>query len=446
MSQYALEFPHAGLSGSAFCLEQTSCSSLEQTSCSSDGDGSQSVTESSEGVEDDQLSYSTAKSSDDSDDWDADPVSTTALPPVPSLRGILRKTAKKEKDSGRPRSLFPGIAPFGSARRRRTRPAPSPPEEEKKEEHAAAERAARHVSFYPRARVVPVPNRHDLIRRACSSGGTPRATVTSGSTTTAATGVEALWWTRGDYDRFKHTARILARTLVPNVYDDTAHGVLLGGTAGDESSEAARKALQAVWQDDHGDKWWCKFGHSRRGLEHITQIGVGKERQAALMECVASVIDEQRNLAEKMGGKVDPRRLAHVSMHYTRYARDAARHAGMEDEKAAAAVSGIWKPEHPPSPPPASCKSAHDPVLDANTSASIRRRARALSFQEAAPPPSEVPQPRKRRESDAGCPESMTRRAAGFGQRMEDSEYAEEGKPVGDEELRAALQRDLSLR
>ena len=91
-------------------------------------------------------------------------------------------------------------------------------------------------------------------------------------------GVEALWWTRGGYDRFKHTARILARTLVPNVYDDTAHGVLLGGIAGDESSDAARSALKAVWQDDHSDKWWCKFGYSRRGLEHITQIGVKKER------------------------------------------------------------------------------------------------------------------------------------------------------------------------
>ena len=62
------------------------------------------------------------------------------------------------------------------------------------------------------------------------------------------------------------------------MYDDTAHGVLLGGIAGDESSDAARSALQAVWQDDHGDKWWCKFGYSRRGLEHITQIGVKKER------------------------------------------------------------------------------------------------------------------------------------------------------------------------
>ena len=73
------------------------------------------------------------------------------------------------------------------------------------------------------------------------------------------------------------------------------------------------------------------------------------------------------NLAEKMGGAVYPRRLAHISMHYTknaylrgitcvpvcsvphfrrffplcRYAHDAARHAGMEDEKAAAVVSGI---------------------------------------------------------------------------------------------------------
>jgi len=224
MSQYAIEFPHTGnLSGSVY--------SLEQTSCSSDGEGSPSLTESSEGVEDDQLSYSTAKSSDDSDDWDADPVTATALPPVPSLRGILRKSDKKEKDTGRPRSLFPGMAPFSSARRRRGRPAPSPPQEEKKEEDAA-DRANRHVSFYPRARVVPVPNRHDLIRRACSSGGTPRAAVTSGSTTTAATGVEALWWTRGGYDRFKHTARILARTLVPNVYDDTAHGMLLGGHRG----------------------------------------------------------------------------------------------------------------------------------------------------------------------------------------------------------------------
>uniref|UniRef100_A0A7S1FXY1 Uncharacterized protein n=1 Tax=Corethron hystrix TaxID=216773 RepID=A0A7S1FXY1_9STRA len=370
--------------------------SLEHTSCSSEGSDDSDQLLSLEDLDDEiedlpdivdeDLSFSTAKSSDTTDGGDLDetcegpcasdpPVSppssmqtasdnvTTQQAPAPAechdtparkpLRGILRKTSNNstkdnrcDKTPAQRRSLFPGINVFrcnvGTRRRNRLGPKDSDTDDESTQDlpdspsssedsssdassdydhldragllkPTSVHSSPKSVSFYPRARILPVPHRLDLIARASVSPSTAEV----GDSIMATSGHDALWWSRSDYEHFRHTARILARTLIPHERDRDARSYLTCC----RSSVTATSYLHNVWQDEHGDKWWCKFGHSRRGLEHITQIGVGRERQRALVESVSAVLEEQDQMLEANDGegKVDRRRLARVSRMYTKY-------------------------------------------------------------------------------------------------------------------------------
>ena len=46
--------------------------------------------------------------------------------------------------------------------------------------------------------------------------------------------------------------------------------------------------------DDMGSKRWCKFGHSRRGLERIVSANEGRQRQKIVKASVSAVLEEQR--------------------------------------------------------------------------------------------------------------------------------------------------------
>ena len=83
--------------------------------------------------------------------------------------------------------------------------------------------------------------------------------------------------------------------------------------------------------EDVGSKWWCKFGHSRRGLEHIVSIEEGKQRQRFVNLSVKAVLEEQRR--QRLSSK-DPKKLAGVSLQYTSWARDLALAAGAADAEA----------------------------------------------------------------------------------------------------------------
>lgn len=80
-----------------------------------------------------------------------------------------------------------------------------------------------------------------------------------------------------------------------------------------------------------GSKWWCKFGHSRRGLEHICKISEGRGRQRNVILATKSVVDEYRR--QKVIGHFDDKRLASVSRQYTSWATDLAHAAALADQE-----------------------------------------------------------------------------------------------------------------
>ena len=116
----------------------------------------------------------------------------------------------------------------------------------------------------------------------------------------------AVWWQRKDYDEFKKAGRIITRALVE------------GGTEIwlNKSASVKNASNKKAFGDDHGDSWWCKFGHSRRGLEHITDIEQGKWRQKNVAQSIQSVINEQRK--QKIMDREDPFRLATVAYTHTK--------------------------------------------------------------------------------------------------------------------------------
>ena len=100
------------------------------------------------------------------------------------------------------------------------------------------------------------------------------------------------------------------------------YGVVVNHDTGDETTN----------ENDFGYKWWCKFGHSRRGLEYILSIEEGRQRQRSVTNAVRSILDEQRR--QKLTRTKDPKKLSLVSMQYTTWARDLALAAGRADAEA----------------------------------------------------------------------------------------------------------------
>ena len=295
----------------------------------------------------------------------------------PKVKGILKHTAKMVSQEslqnasnsqggklttlqckvGSPdrRSLFPSYSS-----RRQVHPNPSGhngllrPESKKS------------VNFSPMARVVSVPSRHDMsfVDKA------------------------GVWWQRSDYDDFKKVSsqRLCAyvgllSSFLPAVLtlvylatffllcDQTgriiAKAMLQGGseiwlssnnawekraqknkgshqTRSPEYDEALRKYVgeqragldpaEEASADDYGSKWWCKFGHSRRGLEHVASMDEGRHRQRNVNSAMRHILDEQRS--QRLNHRRDPAKLAKVALQHTSWARDLALAAGASDADA----------------------------------------------------------------------------------------------------------------
>eukprot|EP00814_Leptocylindrus_danicus_P001474 CAMPEP_0116012586 /NCGR_PEP_ID=MMETSP0321-20121206/5211_1 /TAXON_ID=163516 /ORGANISM="Leptocylindrus danicus var. danicus, Strain B650" /LENGTH=551 /DNA_ID=CAMNT_0003481957 /DNA_START=249 /DNA_END=1904 /DNA_ORIENTATION=+ len=137
-----------------------------------------------------------------------------------------------------------------------------------------------------------------------------------------------VWWQRADYDEFKKAGRIITKAMTE------------GGSEIWLRSSASVKHNPTVNGEDeeHGDKWWCKFGHSRRGLEHVTNIQEGKQRQKNVVLAIQAVMDEQRK--QRILNKHDPGKLSIVASSYTSFARDIARQNGIKDETAMVEIIG----------------------------------------------------------------------------------------------------------
>jgi len=213
------------------------------------------------------------------------------------VRGILKrgtvtaapkqKPTPEEKKTGNRRSLFPQVSYEFTM-------------------HAEESKSnKKHVEFSPMARVVTVKSKNDM-------------TIIEKS---------QIWWQRPDYDDFRKTGRIITKAMME------------GGSELWLSSERAtgRKTKEKVNESGDlisvtGDKWWHKFGHSRRGLEHVVSMEEGKQRQLNVRSAIGAVIDEQNR--QKLYNRVDPDKLRMVSLQYTSWARDLALASGSSDADA----------------------------------------------------------------------------------------------------------------
>ena len=81
-----------------------------------------------------------------------------------------------------------------------------------------------------------------------------------------------------------------------------------------------------------GEKWCCKFGHSRRGLEHVTSPEEGRERQQKVQVAKQSVLREQRQ--QKAKNLQDPEQLRRVYYRASGWARELSLAAGASDAAA----------------------------------------------------------------------------------------------------------------
>lgn len=135
-----------------------------------------------------------------------------------------------------------------------------------------------------------------------------------------------IWWQRADYRSFRRTIEILSENLVKNVQDDVWMLNMHDQNCFDSSTTKERE------NNEDGAKWWCNYGHSRRGLEHICSTEQGKHRQQNVAMSIACTLAEQDR--QSNNGKRDDRKLSMAAFRYTSFARDLARAAGRADAEA----------------------------------------------------------------------------------------------------------------
>jgi hypothetical protein len=164
------------------------------------------------------------------------------------------------------------------------------------------------VLFAPMARVVTVKSRNDMTELEKSD----------------------IWWQRSDYEDFRKTGRIITRAML-----EGGSEIWLAASNNGSSSSSSSSSAKAHENSDAtatGDKWWHKFGHSRRGLEHVVSMEEGRQRQANVKNAIRCVLDEQAR--QKLYNRVDPEKLRNVALNHTYWARDLALAAGASDADA----------------------------------------------------------------------------------------------------------------
>jgi len=159
-----------------------------------------------------------------------------------------------------------------------------------------------------------------------------------------------IWWQRNDYDDFKKTGRIIAKAMLQGgseIWLQTSNAWGQKQSHGNKTTTNNAEYMLALESygvrvngdneekaddDDVGSKWWCKFGHSRRGLEHVVSIQEGRQRQKLVNFSIQAVLEEQRR--QRMIGRKDQKKISSISMQYTSWSKDLALAAANADAEA----------------------------------------------------------------------------------------------------------------
>lgn len=261
-------------------------------------------------------------------------ISTSPKPP----KGILKQTvvkkptqaSKTKKTNIRNLSNSPSADSNGASKRRSILPTymPSVRALDFEDKDDDSKRPTKSVSFSPMARVMPVLARSEMSLYLKSM----------------------IWWQRNDYEDFRKAGRIIAKAMLQGgseiwletsnawgrkqesrIDDKQKHG----GTNNEYMKALKRYGVKEeekhLDEDDMGSKWWCKFGHSRRGLEHIVSIEEGRQRQRLVNAAITAVLEEQRR---QRISRRDHKKISAISMQYTSWAKDLALAAGEADQEA----------------------------------------------------------------------------------------------------------------
>lgn len=166
------------------------------------------------------------------------------------------------------------------------------------------------VSFAPMARVVTVKSKNDM----------------------AAEEKADIWWQKSDYEDFRKTGRIITKAMVEGGSEIWLHEVTKESPSPSPTSSPAKDDGPADLPSTQGDKWWHRFGHSRRGLEHVVSFEEGRQRQQTVRNAIHAVLEEQAR--QKRYRREDPEKLRIVSLNNTSWARDLALASGASDADA----------------------------------------------------------------------------------------------------------------
>jgi hypothetical protein len=250
--------------------------------------------------------------------YDTSPLSAHGLSPPREIKGILKRNSflGREKDGINIGPLLQnGASVDGGQSIQRRSLFPS-------YETAKPRKHNYNVTFAPMARVVTVKSKNDMTADEKAS----------------------VWFQKPDYEDFRKTGRIITKAMLeggseiwltsslkatekPQPFKPNGQGVASIAGRADNKENPPHKPLSAP-----GDKWWHKFGHSRRGLEHIVSFDEGRQRQANVRNAIHAVLEEQAR--QRRYGKEDPEKLRGVSIHNTNWARDLALAAGASDADA----------------------------------------------------------------------------------------------------------------
>mmetsp|Transcript_5896 Transcript_5896/g.14507 ORF Transcript_5896/g.14507 Transcript_5896/m.14507 type:complete len:836 (-) Transcript_5896:1205-3712(-) len=182
-----------------------------------------------------------------------------------------------------------------------------------------------HTAFSPMARVVTIKSLKDMTEGEKAD----------------------IWWQKSNYEEFRKTGRMIAKAMLEGgseiwLATNQSWQTPNQGKAATLKSASTLAERHAAFKkgdrkakieyEDTRDKWWHKFGHSRRGLEHIASIDEGRQRQANVKASIKSVLDEQRR--QKVFHREDADKLRMVSVNNTSWARDLALASGASDADA----------------------------------------------------------------------------------------------------------------
>jgi hypothetical protein len=172
-----------------------------------------------------------------------------------------------------------------------------------------------------------------------------------------------IWWQHNDYEEFRKTARMIGKAMleggsevwlannkswqIPNQDSQSTllaayqmsnkrSNTMIKTTAASPSSSESNNESSFHAYEEARNKWWCKFGHSRRGLEHVASVREGRQRQENINKSVRAVVAEHKRLKQLKQQQQDdaPEALRRIYTQYTTWPRNLARAAGSSDADA----------------------------------------------------------------------------------------------------------------